>query len=56
MSSRPTDLDGLRRLMALIISESETDAKVKNSEDEKVWGRQQDKDCCTLIKNALKIH
>jgi hypothetical protein len=35
MSSSPTDLDGLRRLMALITSESETDAKVKNSEDDK---------------------
>jgi hypothetical protein len=32
ISSTPTDLDGLRRLMALIISESETDVKGKNSE------------------------
>jgi hypothetical protein len=32
-SSTPTDLDGLRRLMALITSESETGAKGKNSED-----------------------
>jgi hypothetical protein len=29
MSSSPADLDGLRCLMALITSESETDAKIK---------------------------
>jgi hypothetical protein len=34
MSSSPTDLDGLRRLMAFITSESETGAKVKNSEED----------------------
>jgi hypothetical protein len=39
MSSTPTDLDGLSRLMALIISESETEAKGKNSEDDKVVGK-----------------
>jgi hypothetical protein len=39
MSSTPTDLDGLRRLMALITSESETDAKGKNSEDNKRVGK-----------------
>jgi hypothetical protein len=33
MSSTPADLDGLSRLMALIISESETDAKGKNLEN-----------------------
>jgi hypothetical protein len=38
LSSRPTDLDGLRLLMALIISESETDDIVKNSEDDKKGG------------------
>jgi hypothetical protein len=38
MSSSPTDLDGLRRLMALITSDSEKDAKVKNSEDDKRVG------------------
>jgi hypothetical protein len=32
ISSSPKDLDGLRRLMASITSESETDAEVKNSE------------------------
>jgi hypothetical protein len=32
ISSSPTDLDGLRRLMASIASESETDAEDKNSE------------------------
>jgi hypothetical protein len=36
MSSSPTDLDGLRCLMALITSESETDAQVKNSEEDKI--------------------
>jgi hypothetical protein len=35
MSSSPTDLDGLRRLMALITSESETGIKVKNSKEDK---------------------
>jgi hypothetical protein len=35
MSSSPPDLDGLRRLMALITSESETDAKFKNSKDDR---------------------
>jgi hypothetical protein len=33
MPSTPTDLDGLKRLMALIISESERDASGKYSED-----------------------
>jgi hypothetical protein len=35
MSSTATDLDGLRRLMALVTSESETDAEGKKSEDDK---------------------
>jgi hypothetical protein len=35
MSSTPTDFDGLRRLIILKTSESETGAKDKNSEDEK---------------------
>jgi hypothetical protein len=39
MSSSQTDLDGLRRLMALLTSESETDAKVKKSEDNKMVGK-----------------
>jgi hypothetical protein len=39
MSSTPTDLDGLRRLMTIIISESETDANGKNSEDDKRVGK-----------------
>jgi hypothetical protein len=39
MSSTPTDLDGLRRFMALIISNSETDAIGKNSEDDKRVGK-----------------
>jgi hypothetical protein len=39
MSSSPTDLDGLRRLMALITSESETGDKVKNSEEDKKVGK-----------------
>jgi hypothetical protein len=34
MSSTPTDLDGLKRLIALKISEWETGAKGKNSEDD----------------------
>jgi hypothetical protein len=38
MSSTPTDLDDLRRLMALITSKSETDAKVENSEGDKKGG------------------
>jgi hypothetical protein len=54
--STPSDLDGVRHLMVLIISESETDAKGKNSEDDKMVGRQLDKDCCILIENASKIH
>jgi hypothetical protein len=33
MSSTPTDLDGLRRLIALKTSESETGANDKNSDD-----------------------
>jgi hypothetical protein len=33
MSSTPTDLDGLRRLMALETSESETGAEGRDSED-----------------------
>jgi hypothetical protein len=33
MSSTPTDLDFLRRLMALVTFESETDGKSKSSED-----------------------
>jgi hypothetical protein len=37
MSSTPTDLDGLRGLIALKISESETGAKDQNSDIEKVW-------------------
>jgi hypothetical protein len=39
MSSCPTSLDDLRCLMALIISESETGAKVKNSEEDKRLGK-----------------
>jgi hypothetical protein len=39
MSSTPTDLDGLSRLMSLIITESETDPKGKNSEDDKMVGK-----------------
>jgi hypothetical protein len=39
MSSTPRDLDGRRRLMALIISDSETDAKGKNSEDYRRVGK-----------------
>lgn len=35
MSSISTDLDGLKRLIALKISESETRAKDKNSDDER---------------------
>jgi hypothetical protein len=38
MSSSPTDVDGIRRLMALITSKSEPDAEVKNSEDDKRVG------------------
>jgi hypothetical protein len=34
MSSTPTDLDDLRRLIASKSSETETGAKDKNSEDE----------------------
>jgi hypothetical protein len=33
MTSTPTDLDGLRRLIALKTSESETGANDKNSDD-----------------------
>jgi hypothetical protein len=43
MSSTPTDLDGLRRLIALRTSEYETGVKDKNSED-KLVRRLQDKD------------
>jgi hypothetical protein len=39
MSSTPADLDGLSRLMALTMSGSETDAKCKNSEDDKMVGK-----------------
>jgi hypothetical protein len=38
-SSSPTDFDGLRRLMALITSESLTGVKVKNSEEDKRVGK-----------------
>jgi hypothetical protein len=37
--SSPTDLDALRCLMALVTSESETDAEVNNSEDDKKVGK-----------------
>jgi hypothetical protein len=37
--STPTVLHGLRHLVALITSESETDAKGKNSEDNKRVGK-----------------
>jgi hypothetical protein len=36
MSSTPTDLDGLRRLIALKTSQSETGANDKNSDVERV--------------------
>jgi hypothetical protein len=36
--STPTDIDGLRRLIAFITSESETEAKGKSSEDDKRMG------------------
>jgi hypothetical protein len=39
ISSSPTDLDGLRRLIALTTSESVTGAKGKNSEDDKRAGK-----------------
>jgi hypothetical protein len=39
MSLTPADLDGLRRLIALKTSESETGAKDKNSEDDKRVGK-----------------
>jgi hypothetical protein len=39
MSSTPTDLDGFRRLMALLTSESETDPEDRNSEDDKRVGK-----------------
>jgi hypothetical protein len=39
MSSRSTDLYGLRPLMSLITPKSETDAQVKNSEDDKRVGK-----------------
>jgi hypothetical protein len=39
MSSSPIDLDGLKCLMALITSESETYTKVKNLEDDKRVGK-----------------
>jgi hypothetical protein len=39
MSSTPADLDGFSSLMALIISESEREAKGKNSEDDKMVGK-----------------
>jgi hypothetical protein len=38
-----------------LISESETGAKDKNSDDGRVE-RQQDTDCSILTENALKIH
>jgi hypothetical protein len=38
-SSTPTDLNGLRRLMTFITSESETGDKCKNSEDDEMVGR-----------------
>jgi hypothetical protein len=44
ISSAPKDLDGLRRLIAFKISQSETGAKDKNSEDDKGWRRRQGKD------------
>jgi hypothetical protein len=37
MSSTLTDLDGLRGLIALKTSESETGAKDKNTDVEKLW-------------------
>jgi hypothetical protein len=56
MSSTPIDLDGLRRLIALKISDSETRDKDKNSEDGERVERQQGKVCCILTANVLKVH
>jgi hypothetical protein len=39
MLSTPTDLDGLRRLIALNISESETGGRDKNLEDDERMGK-----------------
>jgi hypothetical protein len=39
MSSTSADLDGLSRLTALTMSESERDAKGKDSEDDKMVGK-----------------
>jgi hypothetical protein len=55
MSPTSTDLDGLRRLIAIKTSESGTGARDKNSDDERV-GRRHGKDFCILTENSLKIH
>jgi hypothetical protein len=53
MSSTPTDLNGLRGLVALKTSESETGAEAKNSEDvEKVWKKAGQR----LLYNVFNIH
>jgi hypothetical protein len=51
MSSTPTYLDGLRRLIALK-TESDTGANYKNSENDERVGRLQDNECCILTENA----
>jgi hypothetical protein len=56
MSSTPTDLDGLRRLIALKTPNQEQEPTIKIQTMSKGWGRQQDEDYYILIENVLKIH
>jgi hypothetical protein len=53
MLSRPTDLDGLRRLMAVKTSESEIGGNDrKPDEDDGREGRPLERDCYILIENG----
>jgi hypothetical protein len=56
MSSTPTNLDAVRRLIALIEHESKTEATDNNSKDDERVGRLQDKNTCILTENFLGIH
>jgi hypothetical protein len=56
LSSTPTHIDGLRHLIALNISESETGAKDETSEGDEMVGKTTGEDCCIQPANALKIH
>jgi hypothetical protein len=56
MSSTTADFDGLRHLIALKISESETGAKDKNSEDKKWLGKRTEQGLLCTDCKCLENH